>query len=363
MNEITLRRAVRDDIPVIQEFTRTTFPWGDYVHEVLDDWIDDVGDLWVADTEGKAIGVTHVRYLSADIAWFEGIRVHPDYRKHGIGRLLTEASIRGAREKGASTAYAAIDMDNIASQSLAKSMGFVLREVLIELSKTSVLGVQEAIATNQRPSNIEFPMGHCISQNAPNDKSIIVYCTDGIATLIHKASSTDIEQIYAMGKDQVRFIGSDFTWRPLTKETLAIPIEGEMIFSGLENFDALEIRDPEKSPFLAVAFLGPPEIHVSRETPGKVEIQVSLGAIFGEEEGTKRILRYLFERAMFLTPDGEKRFFAHTNRCNTVEIEMCIFLSHTQRDLREFLVRQGFTFQEEAQEAGGSIGIWEITLN
>ena len=53
MNDITVRRAVREDIPVIQEFTRSTFSWGDYVYEVLEDWIEGDGDLW-------AVSYTHL---------------------------------------------------------------------------------------------------------------------------------------------------------------------------------------------------------------------------------------------------------------------------------------------------------------
>ena len=362
MHDITVRRAVREDIPVIQEFTRSTFSWGDYVYEALKDWIEGDGDLWVADADGRAVGVTHVRYLSRDIAWFEGIRVHPDYRKHGIGRLLTEASILGAKERGALTAYAAIDMDNLASQSLAKSMGFRLADILIELSKAQAMDMKVCLTTETRGPNLKTLVSPREDLCCYDKNNITLYFTDGVHAGIRKATSEDIDKIYAMGKDKVRFIGSNFTWRPFDKDTIALPIDGEMIFVGVKNIDSQKTPNLEAGPFLAVSFVGTPEIHIQKETSEKVEIEVFIGATFGEEEGVERIVRYLFDRAISLANGDEKPYIAHMHEGDTAEIEMCIFLEQNQRSLRDFLLRQGFTLEQVTQETGGSVGIWEIAL-
>lgn len=362
MNDITVRRAVREDIPVIQEFTRSTFSWGDYVYEVLEDWIEGDGDLWVADADGTAVGVTHVRYLSRDIAWFEGIRVHPDYRKHGIGRLLTEASIRGAKERGALAAYAAIDMDNSASQSLAKSMGFKLADILIELSKAQAMDMKACPATETRGPNLKTLTSPYEGLCDHDENNITLYFTDGVHAGIRKAAPGDIDVIYAMGKDKVRFIGSDFTWRPFTQETIALPVDGEMVFVGVENIDLHKIPNSEMGSFLAVAFVGTPEIHIHKETSERLEIEVFIGATFGEEEGVERIVRYLFEKAVSLASSQEKPYIAHMHEGETAEIEMCIFVGQNQKSLRDFLLRQGFTLEQVTQETGGSVGIWEIAL-
>ncbi len=362
MHDITVRRAVREDIPVIQEFTRSTFSWGDYVYEALKDWIEGDGDLWVADVDGRAVGVTHVRYLSRDIAWFEGIRVHPNYRKHGIGRLLTEASIRGAKERGALTAYAAIDMDNLASQSLAKSMGFRLANILIELSKTQAMDMKAYLATETRGPNFRT-LVHPHRDLCGYDKNnITLYFTDGVHAGIRKATSEDIDRIYAMGKNKVRFIGSNFTWRPFAKDTIALPIDGEMILVGVKNIDSQKTPNLEAGPFLAVSFVGTPEIHIHKETSEKVEIEVFIGAAFGEEEGVERIVRYLFEKAISLANGDKNPHIAHMHQGDTAEIEMCIFLEQNQRSLRDFLLRKGFTLEQSTQETEGSVGIWEIAL-
>lgn len=362
LNGITVRRAVREDIPVIQEFTRCTFSWGDYVYEVLKDWIEGDGDLWVADADGRAVGVTHVRYLSRNIAWFEGIRVHPNYRKHGIGRLLTEASIQGAKEKGALTAYAAIDMDNLASQSLAKSIGFRLADILIELFKTQTMDMKAYLATETRGPNFKNPVSPHEDLCGYDKNNITLYFTDGVHAGTRKATFDDIDKIYAMGKDKVRFIGSDFTWRPFAKETIALPIDGEMIFVGVKNIDSQKTPNLETGPFLAVSFVGTPEIHIHKETSEKVEIEVFIGATFGEEEGVDRIVRYLFERAISLANADGKPYIAHLHEGNTAKIEMRIFLEQNQRSLRDLLLRQGFTLEQVTQETEGSVGIWEIAL-
>lgn len=49
MNQVVIRKAAAADIPYIQEFTRNTFEWGDYVSEEVAGWIEADGDVWVAD--------------------------------------------------------------------------------------------------------------------------------------------------------------------------------------------------------------------------------------------------------------------------------------------------------------------------
>ena len=108
--------------------------------------------------------------------------------------------------------------------------------------------------------------------------------------------------------------------------------------------------------------MGTPEIHIQKETSEKVEIEVFIGAAFGEEEGVERIVRYLFEKAISLANGDKNPHIAHMHQGDTAEIEMCIFLEQNQRSLRDFLLRKGFTLEQLTQETEGSVGIWEIAL-
>jgi GNAT superfamily N-acetyltransferase len=60
-------------------------------------------------------------YLIANVA------VHPDYRRRGIGRQLTQAAIDHLRERGLETAWLQVRDDNPAAYHLYQSLGFVER--------------------------------------------------------------------------------------------------------------------------------------------------------------------------------------------------------------------------------------------
>jgi GNAT superfamily N-acetyltransferase len=60
-------------------------------------------------------------YLIANVA------VHPDYRRRGIGRLLTQAAIDHARQHGATSAWLQVRAENETAYRLYQSLGFIER--------------------------------------------------------------------------------------------------------------------------------------------------------------------------------------------------------------------------------------------
>jgi GNAT superfamily N-acetyltransferase len=77
--------------------------WGghDYIPKVWDDWLKDPGGkMFVVEVGGVPVGMNRVRFLEDGSAWFEGARVHPDYRGRGFGSMLGENSMKVAIEKG-----------------------------------------------------------------------------------------------------------------------------------------------------------------------------------------------------------------------------------------------------------------------
>jgi ribosomal protein S18 acetylase RimI-like enzyme len=129
---VIIRKARLDDEPHIREFTKHTFKYGDYVGDAFAGWLGAACDVWVADIGGIPVGVTCVDYPAPGEAWFQGMRVHPDYRRQGIATMLTQACIKEARERGARIARAVIDFDNYRSIGLAGSIGFKQVAELIE---------------------------------------------------------------------------------------------------------------------------------------------------------------------------------------------------------------------------------------
>jgi GNAT superfamily N-acetyltransferase len=77
--------------------------WGghDYIPLVWDRWLaDPTGKMFVVEADGKVVGMNRVRFLEDGSAWFEGARVHPDYRSRGLASMLGENSMEVARRRG-----------------------------------------------------------------------------------------------------------------------------------------------------------------------------------------------------------------------------------------------------------------------
>lgn len=121
----TVRAARAGDKEHILRFTAQTFDWGDYIPEVLDDWIlDQEGRLLVAEEDGRAVAILRLARPAPGQGWLEGMRVDRAYRKRGMAVLLTEAATEIARPMGLSVLRMAINETNVPSVSLATKMGF-----------------------------------------------------------------------------------------------------------------------------------------------------------------------------------------------------------------------------------------------
>ncbi|MBI3859391.1 MAG: GNAT family N-acetyltransferase [Thaumarchaeota archaeon] len=78
--------------------------WGghDYIPHVWAEWMSDRrGRMFVVEVGGTPVGMNRVRFLEDGSAWFEGVRIHPDYRGRGLASMLGENSMKVASAKGA----------------------------------------------------------------------------------------------------------------------------------------------------------------------------------------------------------------------------------------------------------------------
>lgn len=203
MDNIVIRPGRLEDEKDIQEFTRHTFDWGDYVADAYRSWVREMargeGEVYVAvhTPTGKAVGVDHARYISPDEAWLEGIRVHSDHRREGIGRLLATAAIDGARRRGIRVCRAAIDGDNLPSQSLSRSFGFEPVAPIIQFEAPLGVLTLEGV---QAPG----PSG------APE--------TGGLR--LRDATVSDAAAVFAAVSKEMSYVGSDYTWWRVTPENV-----------------------------------------------------------------------------------------------------------------------------------------------
>src|SRR5258707_12126499 len=123
--EPRVRPARPEDRDAVLAFCARTWSDGDYIAEVWDDWLGNQrGVLLVATLAERPVGLVHVRKLSADEAWLEGIRVDPAVHRQGVGRVLTSRGLVAARERGAGVARLFTTWDNVAAQAMFGAFGF-----------------------------------------------------------------------------------------------------------------------------------------------------------------------------------------------------------------------------------------------
>ena len=129
---IEVRPAREDDREAVLAFCARTWDDGDYIQYVWEDWLNDTsGALLVATLAGRPVGLAHLRMMSPDEGWIEGVRVDPEARRRGVARVLISRTLATAHERGATVARYFTSSDNVASQQLFDRFGFVrVAEVL-----------------------------------------------------------------------------------------------------------------------------------------------------------------------------------------------------------------------------------------
>src|SRR5215467_10217356 len=91
---IDVRLAREDDREAVLAFCAHTWRDGDYIQYVWDDWLNDTsGALLVATVTGKPVGLSHLRMMSLDEAWIEGVRVDTEMRRQGVARVLISRTL------------------------------------------------------------------------------------------------------------------------------------------------------------------------------------------------------------------------------------------------------------------------------
>lgn len=132
-----IRPATVTDIPAIVGFTTGTFEWGDYVPDVIGEWIEDPdGMAMVAVVDGETVGVARTILLTPKEAWAHGVRVHPDHRGEGIAGVLAESLMSWAHDVGARVVRLLIEDDNVASIKHVDKVGFRRTIPLMRASRT-----------------------------------------------------------------------------------------------------------------------------------------------------------------------------------------------------------------------------------
>jgi len=116
-----IERMKISDIAEVLEIEKISFasPWSIemFEQELL------MGRYFAAKEGGKIIGyVGYQRVL--DEGHITNLAVHPDFRRHGIGRKLVEKSVEEAKSSGLKSLILEVREKNTAAQKLYESLGF-----------------------------------------------------------------------------------------------------------------------------------------------------------------------------------------------------------------------------------------------
>ncbi len=125
MADVTIRLAQPEDKAAVLAFCAHTWDWGDYIPQVWDAWLaDPSGRLLVAVLNDRPVALVHMRLVSPDECWLQGMRVDPSARGQGISRQINEQAMREAQQMGASVARLATRFDNLIAQRAVETAGF-----------------------------------------------------------------------------------------------------------------------------------------------------------------------------------------------------------------------------------------------
>jgi GNAT superfamily N-acetyltransferase len=122
---VDFREATHGDVEEIIAFTTDTFEWGDYIPEMISEWIDDPsGVVMVAVDDSGILGLARVVLLSRTEAWSHAARVRPDRRGEGIAGDLADVLLEWARSHGVLITRLLIEDDNESSIRHIQKKGF-----------------------------------------------------------------------------------------------------------------------------------------------------------------------------------------------------------------------------------------------
>lgn len=89
-NDVEVRPARAEDKAAVLAFCEQTWEHQeDYIYRVWDKWLaDERGRIFVAVVDGLPVAMQRVVLMSDDEAWWEGLRVDPNYRGRGLVSVL-----------------------------------------------------------------------------------------------------------------------------------------------------------------------------------------------------------------------------------------------------------------------------------
>lgn len=156
-DEFSYRPLTAADRDEVLALTANTWEHGDYIGNVYDVWLTDSTGRFIAVVETSTGRIAAIDKLSFDApreAWFEGLRVSPDFRGRGLATKTQQHMIEVARELGARTIRFVTNANNRPIHRMAYRDGFRLRMVTRFWSWKRASGEQAVAATPGEPMDL-----------------------------------------------------------------------------------------------------------------------------------------------------------------------------------------------------------------
>lgn len=152
LDEGTIRPMTLADIPAVVDYeveiARTSFPEDPltdvelHTNKLRKSLEKDPSGMYVFDFNGQIIGwlwIT-INAHSLDIDTYGNLRslgTHPQWRRHGIGRILFEFGIEYCQQKGVSRMVTKVHAQNEPMKNLCRELGFAMKHITMERRFTS----------------------------------------------------------------------------------------------------------------------------------------------------------------------------------------------------------------------------------
>lgn len=129
--DLLVRTAEPRDKNDLTEISRNTWDGHDYLEKAAETWFNDSGFM-VGEISGRVVACGKITELPGKVAWLEGLRVHPDFRGKGFGRIMSERVLQEAVRLRENGRFHHIEfstyISNMESRSMAEKQGFRIAE-------------------------------------------------------------------------------------------------------------------------------------------------------------------------------------------------------------------------------------------
>jgi len=129
--DLIVRMAEPGDIEDLAEISRNTWEGHDYLETVAEEWFSQ-GGFMVGELSGRVIACGKITGLPGGVAWLEGLRVHPDFRGKGYGRIVSQRILERSIMLMDQGKFESIEfstyINNVESRTMAEAQGFRITE-------------------------------------------------------------------------------------------------------------------------------------------------------------------------------------------------------------------------------------------